>query len=236
LNFVIKIAHNYKNKGVDLDDLIQAGNLALDKSIKEFDHTKNIKFISYAVNWIRQAMLQEMAENSRFLKVNTGKTNQLNTINKTVQRMEQGLGRKPTMEEISEETKVSLSELNVLEVLKTQSRLDDPIGENMTVLDTISDDKFGSPDNCDLNSVNKKIINFIDNSSIEKEEHRNILKEYFGMTNGVPHDLTELADRFNYTSERIRQIKNECVKSLQFFTKKEQKSNRFHLTPDMMEV
>lgn len=235
LNFVISTAKKYCNQGVPFEDLIQAGNLSLDKAIKEFDHTKELKFISYAIWWIRQGMLQELANNSRFLNITTGKSNQMNLINKASDKLKQKLSRTPTPEEISKETKINVDEIKVLEILKPQSSLEDKVGESLTLKEVLKDETFDSPEIFEQNSISSKMCEFVDNSTIKKEEHKKILKDYFGITTGVSFELTELAEKYSYSSEMIRQIKNKGIETLKHFNKNQQRDNQYHLTPDLVE-
>jgi len=231
LNFVISVAHKYKGRGVDLEDLVQAGNLSLDKAIKKFDHEQNIKFISYAVNWIRQSILEELASNSRFVKVTTAKANQMNNINKATEKLSQTLSRKPTLKEVAEEMKMQLKELELMQIMTPQQSLEDKVGDNMTVQDTLSDNNTSNPEDCE--SVSEKINDFIDSSSIKLEEHKNIIKSYFGLDTGIALDLKDLGERYHCSSENIRQIKNKSINLLKSFNKTQKRDNSLHLTPHM---
>jgi len=235
LNFVISVAHKYKNQGVELEDLIQVGNVGLDTAIKRFDHTKDIKFISYAVNWIRQAMLQELAEQSRFVKITGAEANKQFNVNKVVQSLEQELLRTPTLEEIAKKSKISIDELKVMAILEPQRSLDaENPHTNQKLSDTLADNKFLSPENYAMESISAKIVDFVDNSTIKKDEDKEIIKRFFGIGKPVSYNQREIAEDFGCTPESIRQKKNKGVETLVKYNEVEKRESRFHLTPDML--
>ena len=235
LNFVISVAHKYKNQGVELEDLIQVGNVGLDTAIKRFDHNKNVKFISYAVNWIRQAMLQELAEQSRFVKITGAEANKQFNVNKVVQSLEQELLRTPTLEEIAKKSKISIDELKVMAILEPQRSLDaENPHTNQKLSDTLADNKFLSPENYAMESISAKIVDFVDNSTIKKDEDKEIIKRFFGIGKPVSYNQREIAEDFGCTPESIRQKKNKGVETLVKYNEVEKRESRFHLTPDML--
>jgi len=239
LNFVLAVANRYKNQGVELEDLVQVGNMALHKSIERFDHIKyqHIKFISYAVNWIRQAMLTELAEQSRMLKIHTGVSNTEHQVRKAVQRLEHELMRTPTPEEVSKRTKIPEQTLEHMRVLQPQPSLDAAISgenENGRLIDTIEDDKFLSPENYILTTISKKIAKFVENSTIKKENHKKVVKYFFALGRPISYNFREIADILQISPERVRQIKEECVVTLKKYNQSQEREGEFHLTPEML--
>ena len=144
--FVVDSALRYKNQGVELADLIQAGNLGVHIAIRRFDPAVDIKFMSYAVGWILAEIRRELAEQSRFVKVNRGDAQKQYQVNRATQKLEQELCRIPTLEEISKRTKINMDELEVMQTLKAQPSMDDTITEGFKLSDTIEDNKFLKPD------------------------------------------------------------------------------------------
>jgi RNA polymerase primary sigma factor len=230
-NFVIGIANRYRNQGVDMPDLIQAGNLAIDTSIKRFDERQDVKFYSYAVNWIKQAMLQELAEQSREIKINTGVANKKHQVKKAINYLEQKHCRTPRIEEVAEHTKISESEIKQLNILEVQN-LDAPVTENLKLSDIIEDSSF-SPDEYDLSSIVTKINNFVDSASI-KSEKKAIMKRFFGLNQPNPEDQEQIADTLSITGERVRQIKNEALVNLKNINCAREEREEFCLSANMI--
>jgi len=215
LRFVISVAKQYQNQGLELNDLINEGNLGLIKAATKFDTSRGFKFISYAVWWIRQSIMQSIAENCRIIRLPNNHINSLNKINRIGARLEQTLEREPTIEELEKameglDIKVKDS-LN----LKTQmSSLDAPVkdGEDMFLYDIIENHNAVSPDNgfvkesmlSDMEKVLKKL----------NGRQRTILCMYFGIMGYQQMTLEEIGDYFDLTRERVRQIKDSAIRIL----------------------
>jgi RNA polymerase primary sigma factor len=215
LRFVISVAKQYAGRGMSVEDLVSEGNIGLIKAAEKWDETRGIKFISYAVWWIRQSILQSLADNSRSIRLPLNQINSLNKINSAFAQLEQEFGRTPTIYELSEylqieEEKIELS----LTSSKKITSLDLPVGEeeDFTLLDTISSDEMADDliNKIDLNS------SLMYNISKLSDKEQKVIINLFGI--GVyPKTPNELAMEMDITSERVRQIKNGAVKKLQFF-------------------
>ena len=222
LKFVVSVSRNYQHQGLSLSDLINEGNLGLIKAAHHYDETKNFKFISYAVWWIRQAILLALSEQTRIIKVPMNKVGDIQKINKIVVRLEQKIGRKPTLEEISEETDISIAEVQAcLEINKSHFSLDTTIVEedDFKIEHFLKDDRQESVEekieNTDKNNEIKKAL-----SSLEpREEH--ILKLYYGIENGSELTLDEIGHRLSLTRERVRQIKEKALRRLKHISRSE---------------
>lgn len=249
LGFVVNVAKNYKNTGIEIDDLIQVGNKALDRSIKEFNHTSGYKFITYAVNWIKQAMLNEIAAQSHFVKITGIENTKKCRMKKTVEFLNKKLNhRQPTYKEIVKEYpkhfkgKLTIHDLNQLEVLDTEVSMESPIKnlskENLTFGDTISDKKTPSPvDQMSLKEVQEKIVKFLNDAnlkSVKDLEGLDIIKMYYGINYETTFSLEEIGEKYNKTRERIRQLKKECMGILKKFNNRMEQTGSFHLTHDML--
>src|SRR3989344_2296671 len=219
LRFVISVAKQYQNQGLSLSDLINEGNLGLIKAAQRFDETRGFKFISYAVWWIRQSILQAIAEQSRIVRLPLNKIGQLNKINKTFAKLEQIYEREPSADEISET--LDLSSGDITESLLANQRhhsLDAPVNQNQedplfNLLDTIKDDNEATSPHRKLmlESAQKDINRALD--TLPKNEKK-ILEYYFGLNGCQPKTLDEIAFVFDLTRERIRQIKEKAVRKL----------------------
>jgi len=215
LRFVISVAKQYAGRGMSVEDLVNEGNIGLIKAAQKWDETRGIKFISYAVWWIRQSILQSLADNSRAIRLPLNQINALNKINNASSQLEQELGRTPTAYEMSqflgiEEEKVELS----LSSNKKVSSLDTSIGdeEDFTLLDTISSE------NCADDLINQSDLNYNLMLAISKlnSKEQLVIINLFGI--GVtPKTPNELSIEMSVTAERIRQIKNSAIKKLQSF-------------------
>jgi RNA polymerase primary sigma factor len=227
LKFVVKVARHYNNQGVDLEDLISAGNIGLHRAIHEFDHTRNYKFISYAVNWIRAYIMEELATQSRFLKVNQRAGNQKSKIDKASDKLYQKLGRTPTLKELSEETKISIERLKEMEVLNPQSSLNAKVGD--TELQNLIPDQ--NENNEISQDLQEKFLNFV-NSAPLTDKQRDIITRYIGIGyEGNSYTLEEISEKYNVTRERIRVIKDDCLAILKRYN-----DRTVTLTPDLIEV
>ena len=212
LRFVISVAKQYVGRGLDIEDLVSEGNLGLIKAAQKFDETRGIKFISFAVWWIRQSILQSLADNSRQVRLPLNQINALNKIKSAENDLEQQLQRKATASELSEYLGVEEDKVN-LSITSSQkiSSMDTPIGDDsdFTLADT-----FQSSDFADTEIIQSDILQKINtalNSLTERE--RFIIINLFGI--GVNEmTLVEISNKLDLTSERVRQIKNTAIKKL----------------------
>ena len=215
LRFVVSVCRNYQNQGLPLSDLINEGNLGLIRAAKRFDEKKNFKFISYAVWWIRQAILQALAEQSRIIKLPLNRVGTIHKIGKTQSKLEQKYRRAPNVEEIARE--LSLDENEVRETIKignTHMSLDAPVqhGEDSKLIDVLHDENQERPDDGILDiSLQEEIEKTLDTLS---EREKEVVKLYFGIGEETAHTLEEIGQRFNLTRERVRQIKEKALRRL----------------------
>jgi len=215
LRFVVRIALDYKNQGLPLADLINEGNLGLIKAAKRFDETKGFKFISYAVWWIKQSILQALAEHSRVVRLPLNRVSVISRIGKTHDSLEQVFEREPTVDEIAECLDISNSEVKmVYQINGRQISLDAPISdkEGNTLLEITEDAKLIPPDETITNSSLKDEIEKAFKSLSNKEAE--VLKMYFGMDLDRPATLEEIGAKFHLTRERVRQIKEKAITKL----------------------
>ncbi|NOY96881.1 MAG: sigma-70 family RNA polymerase sigma factor [Chlorobi bacterium] len=215
LRFVVSVSKQYQNQGLSLPDLINEGNLGLIKAAQRFDETRGFKFISYAVWWIRQSILQALAEQARIVRLPLNKIGSINKINKTFSKLEQQFQREPTLDEVAQmlETKPELIEdsLNVSSIhISMDAPLKDEEGNNL--YDIMLNNDSPSPDNELIsNSLRKEIERSL---ATLAEREADILRYYFGLNNNYPHTLEEIGDEFGLTRERVRQIKEKAIKKL----------------------
>ena len=215
LRFVVSVAKKYQNQGMTLGDLINEGNLGLIKAAKRFDETRGFKFISYAVWWIRQAILQALAEQSRIVRLPLNRVGALHKIGKTSRGLEQSFGRNPSTNEIADE--LELSPYDVMDTLKISSRhlsLDAPFndGENNRLLDVIEDKFQPSADESLIkNSLKREIEKAL--STLTDREAK-VISLYFGINRDHSLTLEEIGEKFKLTRERIRQIKEKALRKL----------------------
>lgn len=215
LRFVVSVAKQYQNQGISLPDLINEGNVGLIKAAQRFDETKGFKFISYAVWWIRQSILQAVAEQSRLVRLPLNQVGSLSKIKKTSSRLEQLYHRQPTIKEIAEE--LDLPEDKVVATFRMNTKevsMDAPIGDDddMSLIDTIIPD--GDLDT-DANIVRKLNVMEIHRSmAILTDKEREIINLYFGIDSSHNYTLEEIAYRLDLTRERVRQIKDKALKKL----------------------
>ena len=215
LRFVVSVAKQYQNQGLSLGDLINEGNLGLIKAAKRFDETRGFKFISYAVWWIRQSILQALAEQSRIVRLPLNRVSALNKIGKAYSNLEQEFEREPNAAELAQELDMDVSE--VADTLKISGRhlsMDAPFsqGEENRLLDIIENDQQPSPDYILMNESLKAEIERALATLTEREAE--VIKLYFGLN--IDHSMTleEIGERFNLTRERVRQIKEKAIRRL----------------------
>lgn len=214
LRFVVSVAKQYQNQGLSLPDLINEGNLGLIKAAEKFDETKGFKFISYAVWWIRQSILQALAEQSRIVRLPLNQVGSLNKINKALSRFEQENERQPSSEELSEMIDVPKDKISdTLRVSGRHVSVDAPFveGEDNSLLDVLPNDDSPSADRGLVNeSLNTEIERALSTLSTRERE---IIKSFFGI--GCQEmTLEEIGERFGLTRERVRQIKEKAIRRL----------------------
>jgi RNA polymerase primary sigma factor len=215
LRFVVSVAKQYQNQGLSLADLINEGNIGLIKAAKRFDETRGFKFISYAVWWIRQAILQALAEQSRIVRLPLNRVGTLHKIGKISSTLEQEYGREPSPDEIAKE--LELTELEVSDTLKISNShlsLDAPfsVSEDNSLIDILEDEMQPPPDEDLIGDSLKVEINKALNSLSPREAE--VINLYFGLSNEKALTLEEIGARFGLTRERVRQIKEKAIKRL----------------------
>jgi RNA polymerase primary sigma factor len=213
LRFVVSVAKKYQNQGVALGDLINEGNLGLIRAAHKFDETKGIKFISYAVWWIRQAILQALAEQSRIVRVPLNRAGALHRIGKRSSTLLQELGREPTIEEIAEELELSHEEVQrTLAISQTHLSLDAPLspGEDNRLLDYLADQVSAGPDD---ETYDRALHSTIQEAlGTLKEREARVLRLYYGLEEGKDAmTLEEIGALLGITRERVRQIKEKAL-------------------------
>ncbi|MEA3246916.1 MAG: RNA polymerase sigma factor RpoD/SigA [Gemmatimonadota bacterium] len=215
LRFVVSVAKRYQNQGVNLSDLINEGNLGLIRAAHKFDETKGIKFISYAVWWIRQAILQALAEQSRIVRVPLNRAGTLHRIGKRATALLQELGREATNAEIAEGMEISEEEVaKTISITQTHVSLDAPMtpGEDNRLLDYLPDSVNPTPDE---EMFGKALTQSIEEAlNGLKEREAKILRMYFGLDGQDPRTLEEIGAALNITRERVRQIKEKALSRL----------------------
>jgi RNA polymerase primary sigma factor len=212
LRFVVSVAKKYQNQGVPLSDLINEGNLGLIRAAHKFDETKGIKFISYAVWWIRQAILQALAEQSRIVRVPLNRAGALHRIGRRSSTLLQELGREPTVQEIAKDLDISQDEVQrTLAISQTHLSLDAPItaGEDNRLLDYLPDQFSPGPEDDTYDEALKRTIE--EALSSLKERESKILRLYFGLDDQDPMTLEEIGSLLGITRERVRQIKEKAL-------------------------
>ncbi|MBD3179321.1 MAG: sigma-70 family RNA polymerase sigma factor [Candidatus Latescibacteria bacterium] len=221
LRFVVSIAKNYINQGLSLADLINEGNVGLIKAAHRFDEKRGFKFISYAVWWIRQAMLQALAEQSRIVRLPLNRAGTLYRIGKISRQLDQELGREPEVDEIADKLGVSVSEVrDTMKIANSHLSLDasynnDP--EENSLGDYLVDDDQESADEMTYtNSLSGDMRRTLDTLT---EREKNILIMYFGLNGEEPLTLEEIGRKMDLTRERIRQIKEKAIKRLRHVTR-----------------
>lgn len=220
LRFVVSVAKQYQNQGISLPDLINEGNLGLMKAAQRFDETRGFKFISYAVWWIRQAILQALAEQARIVRLPVNKIGSINRINRAFSRLEQEFEREPSSQEIAD--LLEMIPEDVKESLKTNGRtvsMDAPLSseEDNTMYDVLQSNDTPSPDK---NLINESLAYEIERAlSTLSQREAKVLKLYFGLGMKHPYTLEEIGEELSLTRERVRQIKEKALKRIQFTTR-----------------
>ena len=215
LRFVVSVAKKYQGQGLPLTDLINEGNLGLIKAAERFDETRGFKFISYAVWWIRQSILQALAENSRIVRLPLNRVGTISKVMKIANQLEQDIERKPNEVEIAEKLEMKPEEVSdTIIISKRQNSLDAPFrnGEKNSLIDIVEDEGQSPPDN-DLmfESLKNEIASALDTLT---DREREIIRMYFGIEREYPLTLNEIGEQFNVTRERIRQIKEKAIRRL----------------------
>jgi RNA polymerase primary sigma factor len=220
LRFVVSVAKQYQNQGMTLPDLINEGNLGLIKAAQRFDETRGFKFISYAVWWIRQAILQALAEQARIVRLPVNKIGSINRINRAYSKLEQEYEREPSAQEVAE--LLELAPEDVKEAIRTNGRtlsMDAPISseEDNNMYDVMLNEDTPSPDR---NLISESLAYEIERalSTLSPREAK-VLKLYFGIGMKHPYTLEEIGEELRLTRERVRQIKEKAIKRIQFTTR-----------------
>jgi len=215
LRFVVSVAKQYQNQGLSLGDLINEGNLGLIKAAQRFDETRGFKFISYAVWWIRQSILQALAEQSRIVRLPLNRVGSLNKISKTFSDLEQKFEREPSPEELAEVLEITAAE--VIDTLKISGRhvsVDAPFvqGEENSLLDVLENDSEVKPDQGLIDdSLRREVMRAL--STLTQREAE-VITYYFGLNGEQAMTLEEIGEKFNLTRERVRQIKEKAIRRL----------------------
>lgn len=215
LRFVVSVAKQYQNQSLSLGDLINEGNLGLIKAAKRFDETRGFKFISYAVWWIRQSILQALAEQSRIVRLPLNRVGALNKIGKAYSNLEQEYEREPNANELASELEMDITEISdTLKIAGRHVSMDAPFsqGEDNRLLDVLSNDAQPSPDNT---LMSDSLKNEIERALLTlSEREAEVIKLYFGLNKEHSLTLEEIGEKFNLTRERVRQIKEKAIRRL----------------------
>ena len=216
LRFVVSVAKQYQNQGLSLPDLINEGNLGLIKAAEKFDETRGFKFISYAVWWIRQSILQALAEQSRIVRLPLNQVGALGKINKALSKFEQENERRPSAEELAEELDIPFEKIS--DTIKISGRhisVDAPFveGEDNSLLDVLVNDDSPIADSTLINESLSKEIERALQTILDRDREVDIIKMFFGI--GMQEmTLEEIGDKFGLTRERVRQIKEKAIRKL----------------------
>lgn len=220
LRFVVSVAKQYQNQGLSLPDLINEGNVGLIKAAEKFDETRGFKFISYAVWWIRQSILQAIAEQSRLVRLPLNQVGSVNKIARELNRFEQEHERKPSVDEIAE--RVDLPEDKIADAMKANSRhvsMDAPIadGEDSSMIDFLAG---GDSSNTDrelaIESLKAEVSRIL---KLLSDKEQKVVRAFFGIDGSPEMTLDEIGEKYNLTRERVRQIKEKALHRLRFNTK-----------------
>lgn len=215
LRFVVSVAKQYQNQGLSLGDLINEGNLGLIKAAQRFDETRGFKFISYAVWWIRQSILQALAEQSRIVRLPLNRVGSLNKISRTFSELEQKFEREPSPEELAEVLDVTISE--VVDTMKISGRhisMDAPFvsGEENSLLDVLENNNEIKPDSGLMSDSLQREVQRALSTLTQRES--DVIALYFGLNGTHSLTLEEIGEKFNLTRERVRQIKEKAIRRL----------------------
>jgi RNA polymerase primary sigma factor len=221
LRFVVSVARNYQNQGMPLPDLINEGNIGLISAASRFNYEKSFKFISYAVWWIRQSILQAMAEQSRIVRMPLNNVGKIHKIRKAGIRLEQRYGREVSVEDIAED--INLEDREVTTLINAGSphlSINNPMKDTgIPLIENMTDDEQEMPDDfiapVSFRSDIEKIL-----ENLEEREYE-VIRQYFGINEPVPKTLEEIGQQYNITRERVRQIKHKALKKLKFYAGKE---------------
>ncbi len=215
LRFVVSVAKDYQGQGLPLTDLINEGNLGLIKAAGRFDETRGFKFISYAVWWIRQSILQALAEHSRIVRLPLNRVGTISKITKTAEKLEAEIERSPNEKEIGRQLNMTPDEvIDAMRISRRHQSLNAPFrdGDKNSLIDIIKDDNQLAPDAPLMNdSLKDEISNSLDTL---KDRERMVIKMYFGIERDYALTLNEIGEEFNLTRERVRQIKEKAIRRL----------------------
>ncbi len=215
LRFVVSVAKKYQGNGLSLADIINEGNMGLIKAAKRFDHTRGFKFISYAVWWIRQSILQALAEQSRLIRLPLNRVGTITKITRVAEKLESEVERQPKGNEIGSQLEMTGDEvLMAMQYSRRHSSLNSPFqeGENSSLLDIIEDGEAEEPEaNIMMESMSEEVSGALDTLS---ERERTVLEMYFGISRDSAMTLNEIGEEFDLTRERVRQIKEKAIQRL----------------------
>lgn len=219
LRFVVSVAKQYQNRGLSLPDLINEGNVGLIKAAEKFDETRGFKFISYAVWWIRQSILQAIAEQSRLVRLPLNQVGSVNKITRELNKFEQEHERKPSVDEIAE--RVDLPEDKIADAMKANSRhvsMDAPIadGEDSSMIDFLSGDSSNTDRELAIESLKAEVSRIL---KLLTDKEQKVLRAFFGIDGSPEMTLDEIGEKYNLTRERVRQIKEKALRRLRHNTK-----------------
>ena len=215
LRFVVSVAKDYQGQGLPLTDLINEGNLGLIKAAERFDETRGFKFISYAVWWIRQSILQALAEHSRIVRLPLNRVGTISKINKAAERLEQEFERSPRADELARQLEMKPNEVNDAQrISRRHHSLDTPFSDEdkNCLLDVIPDGSTVEPDQeLQMDSLQEEVAAALDTL---KDREREVIKMYFGISHSYALTLNEIGEEFGLTRERVRQIKEKAIRRL----------------------
>ena len=219
LRFVVSVAKQYQNQGLSLPDLINEGNVGLIKAAEKFDETRGFKFISYAVWWIRQSILQAIAEQSRLVRLPLNQVGSVNKITRELNKFDQEHERKPSVDEIAE--RVDLPEDKIADAMKANSRhvsMDAPIadGEDSSMIDFLSGDSSNTDRELAIESLKAEVSRIL---KLLTDKEQKVLRAFFGIDGSPEMTLDEIGEKYNLTRERVRQIKEKALRRLRHNTK-----------------
>ena len=214
LRFVVSVAKDYQGQGLPLTDLINEGNLGLIKAAERFDETRGFKFISYAVWWIRQSVLQALAEHSRIVRLPLNRVGTISKINKASERLEQEFERVPRADELAHQLEMKVNEINDAQrIARRHHSLDTPFSdEKNSLLDVISDSNTEDPDlELQMDSLEQEVKDALETL---KDREKDVIRMYFGIDREYALTLNEIGEEFGLTRERVRQIKEKAIRRL----------------------
>lgn len=219
LRFVVSVAKQYQNQGLSLPDLINEGNVGLIKAAEKFDETRGFKFISYAVWWIRQSILQAIAEQSRLVRLPLNQVGSVNKIARELNKFEQEHERKPSVDEIAE--RVDLPEDKIADAMKANSRhvsMDAPIadGEDSSMIDFLAGDSSNTDRGLAIESLKAEVSRIL---KLLTDKEQKVVRAFFGIDGSPEMTLDEIGEKYNLTRERVRQIKEKALRRLRRNTK-----------------